>query len=482
MILAIEGPDGERQAALSEFPFFVGRQPENHLVLADSRVSRTHARILQDSGGLWIEDAGSRLGTTVNGDTVKRQELRAGDVVEVGPYRLTLRMPTPDAFARLREVLELVRSLEGTFSPQSILDGIVDAALRITSSERGFLFLRRGGAVTMAAARSDGGECLSEQCIRVPRRLIDEAISKRDAYVLNFDTERSFDPGQTVVMLDLRSSVFVPLPRADGVLYLDSRITSSDLASGKRELLETLALEASTVIESARGIEERQHRRKLEDELSLARTIQQSLLPRTFPDCGWMRSWGVNIPSRQIGGDSFDVHQLSADEWLISIADVSGKGAGAALLASLIQGALFMSGNDILSAVTKLNRFILDRSQGEQYATMFVGVLSRDGLLRYINAGHVAPLLVGRTSLDSSGMPVGLIEIATWEEQQVQLHTGDRLIAYSDGLSDALDVNELDTTDAGLRQTLKQFESPEDDVTVLVVDFEPPCFQLPKFN
>jgi hypothetical protein len=137
----------------------------------------------------------------------------------------------------------------------------------------------------MAAARSEGGECLSEQCIRVPRRLIDEAISKRDAYVLNFDTEQSFDPGQTVVMLDLRSSVFVPLPRAGGVLYLDSRITSSDLASGKRELLETLALEATTVIESARGIEERQHRRKLEDELSLARTIQQSLLPRTFPDC-----------------------------------------------------------------------------------------------------------------------------------------------------------------------------------------------------
>jgi len=473
VILLVEGPDGERQVPLDTFPFEIGRQPENHLVLPDARVSRHHARLLADNGRVFVEDRNSRLGISVNGQAAKRAAVAQGDLIELGPYRLRIAVRRADAFSRLREILEVARAMDGTLATPKLLDAIVDAAVKVTESDRGFLFLRRDGGVEMAAARDAQGAPLDETCLRVPRKLIEEGLSRREAFAINFDADREIDPGQTVVLLELRSSVFVPLPRAGGLLYLDSRSAGADLAAGNRELLETLALEASAVLESARGFEESERRRKLEDELALAREVQRNLQPREYPREGWLRAWGATIPSRQIAGDSFDIRALPGDRWAFGIVDVSGKGAGAALLAALLQGALFMATGSLAETVARLNRFLLDRQQGEQYATLFVATLHKDGTLRYVNAGHPPPIHAGGQPLAATGMPLGLIDSAAWEMGTVQLAPGDRVILYSDGLSDAVPVAKLTTDDEGLHATLAALTEPEDDVTVLVVDYDP---------
>jgi serine phosphatase RsbU (regulator of sigma subunit) len=112
-----------------------------------------------------------------------------------------------------------------------------------------------------------------------------------------------------------------------GVLYLDSRQMGMRLTVADRELLQTLALEASNVIENARLLEDERRNRKIQEELEIARNIQQSLLPRRLPETGWFRAAGMSIPSQNVAGDYFDVRQTEQGRFVNIIVDVSGKGA-----------------------------------------------------------------------------------------------------------------------------------------------------------
>lgn len=491
--LIVYSPSGGRtRVDLNRFPFVIGRQPGNSLVLADQRISRYHARIESEGGRLMVEDLGSRHGLLVNSINVQKQTLNPGDIIEFGvdnSYQLQFASDeavSDSGLEKLREVLEIARGLEQTATPARILESVVDAALRLTHAERGFLFLRRSGALEMAAARDHDGRALGEDSLRVPRRLIEDALtSKREAFAINFDDQESIDPGQTVLALKLQSSIFVPLPRADGLLYLDSRADQANMASGNRELLQTLALEAATALESARRFEEQRARHRLEEELDLAKNIQENLLPRELPSTGWLRAAGSSMPTRYVGGDYFDVHSIDPDRWAVSMADVSGKGAGAALLASLLQGALMMASGSIEATFAKVNSFLLERTQGEKYATVFYGVIDRTGHLQYSNAGHCRPTIVSRdnvlTELDTTGIPIGLVADTEHSVASYTLRPGDKLIVYSDGYSenvshegmfDGLASLSASGAHAALINRLRKTD-PEDDVTLLVLEFNP---------
>jgi serine phosphatase RsbU (regulator of sigma subunit) len=283
---------------------------------------------------------------------------------------------------------------------------------------------------------------------------------------------------------------------------MDSRQAPADLSAGNRELLQTLAIEASTILENARLMEEERAKLRIEDELNIARQIQQGLLPSALPAAGWFRAAGSSLPSTQVGGDYFDVRQVSANLWAAVVADVSGKGVSSALLASLLQGTFLMAAADasqIEGMMHCLNTFLLERTRGEKYATIFYCTLDSTGLLSYSNAGHPAPFLVsldGRLrKLHTSGMPVGMLEGAQFQMLQTQLAPGDKVVIYSDGLTEGenaegeffeterlrvclRDHAQLDA--AGLHMallhTIDQFTEGgviRDDVTALVLEYTP---------
>jgi sigma-B regulation protein RsbU (phosphoserine phosphatase) len=222
---------------------------------------------------------------------------------------------------------------------------------------------------------------------------------------------------------------------------MDSRVAPADLSSGNRELLQTLAIEASTILENARLFEEERIKIRMEDELKIARDIQQGLLPPALPQTGWLRAAGSSIPSTQVGGDYFDVRPVSEDLWAAVVADVSGKGVSSALLASLLQGSFLMASGGIEAILDRLNTFLLERTRGEKYATVFYCTLDSSGVLNYVNAGHPAPFLVGSDGrlrkLHTTGMPVGMIEGAPFQSVQAQLEPGDKIVIFSDGLTEA---------------------------------------------
>lgn len=483
----VVNPSGHRKRLpLTKFPFTIGRHADNDVVVRDNRASRHHARIVLEDGDYFVEDLDSTHGIWVNGKRVKRQLLRGGETIGFGfpdSYELILildegelnrilgRFPSPSVpagagaapLAKLRAVVEVARALQSSLTIEEVLDSVVDAALTVTGTERGFLLLRAGDELDIRVARDRAGSPISSDDLRVPASLINRALKqRRELLFMNFDpsAEQGVRPEGTVASLELRSAVCVPLVRVRtgdvqetmhaslnetvGVIYLDSRIDLADLSSGNRELLQSLAIEASTVLENARLLEEERVKRKLEEEMSIARSIQESLLPKTMPDSGWLRAAGSSIASFSVGGDYFDLIQVSPDRWSAVVADVSGKGVSSALLASLLQGAFLRTAGqaaDIRDMLDRMNRFLVERTEGEKYATLFYSVLSASGELVWANAAHVAPILVtggGRTELlEPSGMPVGLIEVATYEVRSSRLLPGDKLVLYTDGFTEA---------------------------------------------
>ncbi|HEX4134075.1 MAG TPA: SpoIIE family protein phosphatase [Bryobacteraceae bacterium] len=486
--LVVIDPNGRRtRVPLSPFPFRMGRAPDNNLVLRDSRISRNHALIARSDGGFVLEDLGSRHGIWVNGERVRKSRaLEGSDRIEFGVpdgyqihftrtgeeiKKLLARPATGDTgrtgsanLEKLRAVLEVARSLQSSFSTDDVLNTVLDAALAVTGAERGFLLLFNEAAeLQVRSARSNGGGDLQPDELRVPRRLIQQALeSRRDLFSMSFDPSAAegLSPGNTITDLELRSVVCVPLVHVNlsgsgatqmlsaakasaGVLYMDSRVTAVDLAGGNRELLQTLAIEASTVLENARLIEEQRVRQRMEEELDVARRIQHSLMPRELPDQGWFVVCGSSESSHQVGGDYYDVVAIGPETWSLVVADVSGKGVSSALLASFLQGAFLSASSttDITDVLSRINTFLNDRSEHGKYATMFYSKLDSSGRLTYANAGHCAPLLVRAAGeiekLEANSTPVGLVPDAPFVLSQRDLRPGDRIVLYTDGVTEA---------------------------------------------
>ena len=545
--LIVIDPNGHRtRVALDPVPFLIGRAPESNLIIRDSRASRTHARILVENGDYVLVDCGSRHGTFVNGTRIERHALRNNDRVEFGAhdsYQLVFALnglelkrlmeqastaeksQTPGLggnLAKLRAILDLARTLQSSFSVDDVLISVVDTALAITGAERGFLMLRAGPGLQTRVARHKKGHKLRDEDLRVPREVLHRALQhRRELLSMNFDPlgEGETRPQNSIADLELRSAICVPLVRIRtgqgeatsvlstgnetvGVLYMDSRVAAADLAGGNRELLQTLAIEASTVLENARLLEEERAKQTMEEELRLARTIQQSLLPGKLPADGWLQACGSSVASHEVGGDYFDVTRVNSHCWSVVVADVSGKGVSSALLASLLQGALITATDHpeaLQHRIEQLNRFLLVRTGGEKYATVFYCLLHLDGRLHYVNAAHCPPLVV-RTGaplveLETTGMPVGLMDPATFELGEFALVDGDRVVIYSDGVTEAANVAGEFFGKKRLCQILTQHNagscvelhdaiqvgvssftedaSQSDDITVVVLEYRP---------
>jgi len=540
--LAVTNPSGNRSRVMIDaVPFLIGRQGENNLVLRDNRISRSHARISSENSDYVIEDLESRHGVYVNGQRVKRHKLKDGDHIDFGfpdSYRLafTLKEDELNRFlgqmpgaagaggnnlSKLRSLVEVARALQSSLSTDDVLAAVVDAALSVTGAERGFLLLGKDDQLEVSVARDRRGLPLDKSDLGVPRSLIQRALkTRRDLLSMTFDPmgAEGIRPEMSVADLELRSVVCVPLIQVRtgalqetmatslnntlGVLYMDSRQGAADLSAGNREILQTLALEASTIIENARLLEEERLKQHMEEELNIARTIQTSLLPSELPRTGWFRAIGSSIASRQVGGDYFDVREVSPDLYACVIADVSGKGVSAALLAALLQGAfVFASEGDLRidDVMSRVNRFLIERARGEKYATVVYCTVDKSGELRWSNAGHPKPILVRASGelklLESTGMPIGMLDIAVYEVKTMQLEPGDKLVLFSDGLSETANSNgeffdkkalqEFLCAHAGIGceelhaklvdavEDFSEASEQEDDITMLVLEYQP---------
>jgi phosphoserine phosphatase RsbU/P len=486
-LVLVQGNE-QKNIVLNRTPFSVGRKVDKDLVIADPRVSRDHALIVLEAEGFFLVDQGSKHGTFVNGERVQRQRLERNDRLEFGARDSTYAIFNPahgtsntareflsqisgihisqegtTDLEKLTLFLEAARKLNTAGVLDEILMTMLEVTLRLTRAERGYVFLKDDdGKLRLAAGRNSKGEPLLDDKT-ISHSALEESLRSNSEFLLT-DTGSSMDLAarQSIVAYDLRTVICIPLRKRQvqsardqqtpapgtassevaGVLYVDSRFASREFSGVSHDILRAIATEAGSLIENARLVQAEEESRRYQQELTIAAGIQQRLMQVKIPEVPFAKLRGKNLSCKEIGGDFFDA-VITKEGLAVVLADVSGKGVSAALLASTLQGMVIsqlISGTPLLEVVSAVNRFFTEKLVGEKYATVLLVRLRSDGDLEYVNCGHVQPLLVcgGEVIRPSHGnVPVGLLADATFESDHCQLRSGDRFILVTDGVTEA---------------------------------------------
>ncbi len=252
----------------------------------------------------------------------------------------------------------------------------------------------------------------------------------------------------------------------------------NELTSKDRSTLSLFANQAAIALEQARLHHAEVEKQRLDRELELAAEIQRELLPDEMPAIPGCEVLGWNRPARHVGGDYFGFHQIEGGRWVPVLGDVTGKGAPAALLVSTFDSALRVLiqrmevGTDLAD---RLNQHIWESSADNMFITLVVAELdSETGVLRYFNAGHNDGLAVradGKVErMKSVGPPIGLIEGSQYRMQSVQLHSGDLICLYSDGITECIDLEEEEFEIERLIEVLQEHREEPLDAMLSAID------------
>jgi sigma-B regulation protein RsbU (phosphoserine phosphatase) len=455
--LVITDSLGRRAVSVETGPFAIGRGSDNQLQLPDTRVSRRHAELVQDDSGWRIRDCGSRFGTFVNDAKIEESPLKVGDRIRLGQTEMRLETGDTTAgssssfdFRQVNALLAGLRALGSTQVLDEVLAIVLDSALELTGAERGFILLAEPGAgLTLKVARARGGITLTKA--QTSQQIPDEVFATgTDRIVTDLLDESLAQRHAGTVALGIRHVLCTPLKVAQyatgggekriGVLYLDSRERGYLQTAGA---LHALAAEAAVVIENARLYQEVVKKERVAQELRIAAEMQQALLPPANWDMARAELAAISTPCRDVGGDLFDYVARTDGGLTFAVADVAGKGTSAALLTAVVQG-LFASEAETpdgpSDVVTRINRGLCRRAVASRFVTAFYGQLTGDGTLRYCNAGHNPPFLLQAdkvSRLGTGGTVLGLFDIGLYDTGIEPVGTDDVLILFSDGVTEA---------------------------------------------
>lgn len=211
-------------------------------------------------------------------------------------------------------------------------------------------------------------------------------------------------------------------------------------------------------------------KQKIEKELELAAEIQRIIIPETVPEIEGYKVAGINIPSKEVGGDYYDVIKLKDGRYAFVVADVTGKGVPAALLVSTLNAALtaYIDQAIPLSDLgAKLNSIIYKASTRDKFITFFIAILTpENGNLEILNAGHNPSMLLNSKGelkfIEAGGLALGMFDMGIpFSSQSLTLKKGDRLLLFSDGIPEAMDENDEEFSDERFEKLFTDY-TPED--------------------
>jgi serine phosphatase RsbU (regulator of sigma subunit) len=463
----------------------VGRSSKADLVLSDRFLSRLHARFFLEQETWYVEDLGSRNTTLLNGRPVASpMHLATGDLVKLSETVISVEgfgaaterpKSVPDEISssdsivlrsaselmaaaekesgdRMRLLNEVHRALATSISLEELLELVLDRAFAHLRPEEGVILIKNplGDLEQAATRRVPGatGEFLYS------RSLAKEVAEKgQAALVLDAQTDVRFAAAESILSSGVRTLVAAPLLAPDanlGMIVLSSRVHIRRYSEEDMELLAALASVAALRIRNISLAEEAARRQALEREMTIARQIQIALLPESLPDVPGYSLFATNDASRAVSGDFYEVQTRDeTGEPVIVIADVSGKGMSASLVAASLD-ALLMGpievGHPTDAICARVSRRLHARTPPERYATAIIASLDpKSGVLSYTNAGHNAGLLVradgSSERLEGNGLPLGLLPIVDYDRAEVSLAPGDLVVLYTDGITEAADAD-----------------------------------------
>lgn len=262
-------------------------------------------------------------------------------------------------------------------------------------------------------------------------------------------------------LFEMGIQVIVPMQiqgRTKGLIILGKRVNDLDYTEADIEFVFSVGSLAIISMENRRLFREALEKQKLEEELDLAREIQRNLLPQKIPVYKNFEIAAINLSSKQVGGDYYDIIPLDKNTCCIAIADVSGKGVPAALLMANMQAFLqvICRQNIPLDIATgMINDLITQNTSDGKFITFFWGIFDDiNSTIKYVNAGHNPPLLLRDNKiikLETGGIILGVMNtVFPYQSETVQLHPKDVLILFTDGISEAMNKNGEEFTDKKL--------------------------------
>jgi hypothetical protein len=467
-----------RIRVIKHFPFSVGRRKDSDLIIADPLVSEKHALFVHENNEVYLVDQASENGTFVNGERVVRSKVTRNDRVEFGLRDAACVIFNPDPLSTnvaqqlvnevaswrstktassdvdmLNTFLKAARKLNAFGVLDSVLHILLDEVLRRTHAQRAFVFVRHDdGTLRPLAARDT-----DRQTIEDGSPVLHDAASGASDYLATVTDEagrltefmQPYSPDRFLCHA-LCKTVFdgegdgsdntLQRPYVRGIVCLDYPNRMPSMVS--YGILKGMAEGVATLVENAALMKAENVSRYIRQELTIAADIQQRLMRMAVPDVHYAKVKAVSLACKDIGGDFFDLVQTSSGLSLV-IADVSGKGIAAAVVAAILQGMLYShlardaSLSEMIAAV---NRFLCDKVSGQKFATLVVARLAPSGEMELINCGHVPPIIIsGKTAriVEEGNLPVGLIPVTHFQAMRLRLNPGDRLLLVTDGVTEA---------------------------------------------
>ncbi len=479
----------------------VGRIADNDIVLDNVSVSRAHAVLTVEEGRVLVRDLDSSNGTSINGEPISgKAELRVGDHVAFGTSMLVLeltplqdgiesdRAPTtetaalaladPEAIsaqdslqwdelsedltaqgvlgilgsALFRAVTEasnllvLPRPLNETF------EKLLDVVEQVVSARRILLLLTDSPDAEPVVRAARPASEMTGAGAMLSRTIIETVLRERRALLLKDAlNDPRFANQESIIQQNLRSALVAPLfdnRNVIGLLYADNNDPTVPCGRDQLRVFTLLANLIAVKVTNARLLEAEREMERMEQEVAAAAQVQQQLLPPELPSVEGYRVVARQLPCFEVAGDLYDVAELPDGRLIYVVGDVTGKGMGAAMLMSSAMAALRMLYDDCLDPETiaaKLHRHIYKSSDHVHFITLFVGILDpRTHRLDYVNAGHCPPLLLQSRDgvcetleLESTGLPIGLIEDAEYRAAAVDIPADSMLCVFSDGIPEA---------------------------------------------
>lgn len=320
-----------------------------------------------------------------------------------------------------------------------------------------------------------------------------EKLKRNETLTIYQDDEESWineeiESDEREKLQTLNSQLLLPIGAKNGlsgVISLSPKRSEEPYTPNDLRLLKSVAAQTGLALENSRLTEviayETGQKERLNRELEIAREVQERLFPQELPPTEGLDYIGACRPALGVGGDYYDFLELPEGNFGIAIGDVSGKGIGASLMMASLQASLrgqaIHCGSDLAALMKHVNTLVYEASTSNRYATFFYAQLNlKSRKLIYVNAGHNPPFVIRANGevlkLEEGGAVVGMLPtmFINYNQGEIQLETGDLLVGFTDGISEAMNPAEEEWgEDAMLEQLKIVYDKPSEEILTHIV-------------
>lgn len=489
---------GDDRVAVDE-AIVLGRTADCGVVVDDGAASRRHMEILRRGPKFYWRDLGSTNGTIVNGRRMLEGELRHGDEIQIGETRFVFEVEAGAADAPevapeqplldstvfketvlegdrevpqaiqpskaeylLKAVYEVMNDIATNYEPCSLVDRILVTTMKAIDAQRGAVLFAGTSELLEPCPVCNHIHVIENNRLRAAERneikishtVVDRVLRGGESVLYRDTGEGDLNVSESIMSLKLRSIICVPLRGKTGVigvLYVDSTRTNKQYTHEDMLLSTAVGNSAGLALENAQMHRQILEKQRVDQEIEHAWTIQEGFLVRDWPaDDPRFEVFGEMRPAKTVGGDFYDFVRPAENTVGILIGDVSGKGVPAALTMAQLLAEFRLRALELPSpaeVLHRLNSTFVMRSQRGIFCTMaYLRLNLETGRLTCANAGHHGAIRAGASDAvlcgEATGMPIGILEEGTWQDETMDVQPGESLLLYTDGIVEARPAGE----------------------------------------